>query len=56
MFLYKVESKKSPIEGEGLYTLEDIKKGSVVFYWGAEQTAGDKITKTDPFFLLPIPS
>ena len=43
MFLYKVESKKSPIEGEGLYTLEDIKKGSVVFYWGAEQTAGDKI-------------
>tara|TARA_R100001509_G_scaffold133026_2_gene86610 strand:+ start:316 stop:864 length:549 start_codon:yes stop_codon:yes gene_type:complete len=43
MFLYKVENKKSKLQGEGLFTLEDIKKGSVVFYWGAEKTAGDKI-------------
>jgi len=37
MFYYKVENRKSPIQGEGLYTLDDIKKGSIIFYWGSDQ-------------------
>ena len=40
MFNYNVENRKSPVHGEGLYTLEDIKKGSIVFYWGMDE--GDK--------------
>ena len=37
MFNYNVENRKSPVHGEGLYTLEDIKKGSIVFYWGMDE-------------------
>ena len=40
MFYYNIENRKSPVHGEGLYTLEDIKKGSIVFYWGMDE--GDK--------------
>lgn len=31
MYLYKVEVKKSKIEGKGVFTLEDIRKGSIVW-------------------------
>ena len=49
MFLYKVENKKSKLQGDGLFTLEDIKKGSVVFYWGAEEEAGDRVISEDVY-------
>tara|TARA_E500000318_G_scaffold110645_2_gene126719 strand:+ start:102 stop:659 length:558 start_codon:yes stop_codon:yes gene_type:complete len=48
MFLYKVENKKSKLQGEGLFTLEDIKKGSVVFYWGVEEE-GDRVISEDVY-------
>ena len=47
MFYYNVENRKSPVSGEGLYTLDDIKKGSIVFYWGMDE--GDKIISEEEY-------
>ena len=47
MFYYNVENRNSPVSGEGLYTLDDIKKGSIVFYWGMDK--GDKLISEEEY-------
>ena len=47
MFNYNVENRNSLVSGEGLYTLDDIKKGSIVFYWGMDE--GDKLISEEEY-------
>ena len=62
-FMYEVEGRSnSEFHGDGLFTKEDIPKGSVVFYWGlaegdthiSEETYLEKLEACDSNRILDM--